>query len=136
MNLAFNYTHLDKVTIWEEALYQTASTLLYEKVLSATYLKDIVEQINKTGEYMAITHNTVFWHARPCDEAIRKNFIAYGHLDHPVPYFGKEIKHVFVFGAQTDKRHQELLKRLSVFVADAMTHPEYYQEEAMKKYFG
>lgn len=115
LQIAYQFQSMHSVKSWEEALYKATSQLIHEKIVSANYLKDIVEEINKSGSYMALSHDTVVFHARP-SEYVFKEFISYMTLEEPIHYFDKVIHHVFVFGARTEDFHLALLSKISTFL--------------------
>ncbi len=103
-------------------------------VLSSAYLKEIIEQVHASGPYMAITRDTVFMHARP-HEGVKQPFVAFLYTEEPIGYFGRQIKHYFVFGAKDDSTHQKLLSHVSRFVTAMKEDPSLIDEEAFVKWF-
>ncbi len=107
---------VERLDSWEEGLYKSVSPLLQVGVLTSMYLKEIVEQIHKSGPELALTKDTVFLHARP-HEGVEIPFIAFLHTEEPVQYFGRPIHNYFVFGAKDDDTHRKILARISQFVS-------------------
>lgn len=132
--IAHRFKTVEQLLSWEEALYKATSQLIEKKVLSANYLKDIVEEVNRSGAYMAITHDTVLFHARPSDY-IFKEFISYLKVDEGITYFDKTIHHVFVFGARTPDYHQILLRQISMFITETKSDPSLLELNTMTQWF-
>jgi len=128
------FVRTKRLNSWEEGLYKATAELLQLDVLKSSYLKEIIEQVHASGPYMAITRDTVFMHARP-HEGVKQPFVAFLHTEEPVAYFGRQIRHYFVFGAKDDHTHQQLLSYVSRFVTAMKEDPALIEEEAFVKWF-
>ncbi len=132
--IRLHFQKVDELETWEEGLYKATAELLQMGVLTSMYLKEIIEQIHRSGPYMAITKEPLFLHARP-HEGVRKPFIAFLRSKRPIDYFGKDIKNCFVFGATNDKTHQNLLSLVSRYVSAMVENPSLIDGEAFLKWF-
>lgn len=127
----FSYQTKRSIDTWETALYEAASDALHRKVMSAIYLKDIVDAVLESKTVFVMNDQVVLFHARP-SEHVRKEFIAYMHVNNGVGYFDKTLHHVFVFGARDEALHIVLLKTLTRFVMEASTDDKLYRQDRMR----
>lgn len=133
-DLYFSHVTTDQVDSWEDGLYQAAHEAYSRKVITALYLKDVVDMVIEEEGKLVLNDDTVLWHATP-SEQVRKNYVGYIGVKQPFMYYGKPIKHAFVFGAQTYKDHLSMLKWITQFVMDASVNKKLYQEIPMEDYF-
>ncbi len=127
-NLRLHSEHVERIDSWEEGLYKATAPLLQANVLTSMYLKEIVEEVHRSGETLALGKEVVYFHARP-HEGVNENFIACVHTEEPVRYFNQPIRHLFVFGAKSDAEHREILSLTSRYVS-AMREDSSLKEEA------
>jgi mannitol/fructose-specific phosphotransferase system IIA component (Ntr-type) len=130
----YSYKVEKALSNWEEALYIAAKDALHDKVISALYLKDVVDTVSELKSLLVINNDTVLLHARP-SEYVRKDFLAYLEIKESVPFFDKSINHVFLFGAQTQGDHVKLLKWITRFTMEAATDKTLYTCKSLKDYF-
>ncbi|MFH5881124.1 MAG: PTS sugar transporter subunit IIA [Candidatus Izemoplasmataceae bacterium] len=130
----FSYKEIDKVENWEEALYKAAADALHSKVITALYLKEVVDVVEQAKTMLVINDDTVLLHAEP-SENVRKDCLCYLKLDESVGFFNKKVKHVFLFGARTPDYHLKLLKWITKFTMEASTSHKLYERDLIHGYF-
>lgn len=124
---------VETIENWETALYQVASEALRAKALGALYLKEVVDTVQTAQAMLVLNDDTILFHARP-SESVRQATISYLHVKNGVPYFNKTLHHVFLFAAQTDQEHLDMLKVLSRLVFEQTTNHTLYRSDAMRQY--
>ncbi len=134
VKIRFSFSKVKKLYSWEQGLYKATQEFLQTGVMSSLYLKDVVDEIHKSGRYMVITKDTAILHAQSY-ATIKEPFICYLYSQQSVHFFGKHIHHIFVFGAKNPENHQWLLSTLSYFITALREDASLIGEEAMAKWF-
>ena len=130
----YYFKHMDTLDNVDEALNHALREPLENGDVKSLYLKHVIDEIAKSGPYMAITHDVLFLHTRD-HESVNAPFISYVYLDTPMGYYDKSIHHIFALGSFDDAMHRRMLSALSHYISDVREDPSLMEDVAMRNWF-
>jgi mannitol/fructose-specific phosphotransferase system IIA component (Ntr-type) len=101
----YHYEEVDAFDTVDSALSVALRIPLEANAIKSIYLKHVIDEIRTSGKHMALTNDVLFLHTRN-HESVKRPFISYVFSKTPMPYYGKEIKHIFAFGSLDDDTHR------------------------------
>lgn len=111
-------------TDWEDAVRKSASALLENGKITASYIDEMITTAKEVGPYIVITKHVALPHARP-ESGAKEIAIGIATLEHPVE-FGNEandpVKYVFSLSAVDQNTHIQAMAEL----AELLDRPEFY----------
>ncbi len=128
--IRFSHEVIDQLKSIEEGVFKATAVLLLSGVFSSMYLKNVLEELYASGPYMLISADTILCHARP-NSHVYEAFVSHLETKEPVRYEGRDIRHLFVFGATSNDEHRRLLSRISRFISSE----DIYDETTMSMAF-
>lgn len=130
----YYFRHLSTLDNVDEALNRALKEPLENGDVKSLYLRHVIDEIAKSGPYMAITSDVLFLHTRDHD-SVNVPFISYVYLDEPMDYYDKRIRHIFALGSHDDAMHRRMLSALSHFIADVRDDSSLMDEHSMQAWF-
>lgn len=121
--IRFSYEKVDRLDTIESGLYKATKELLFAGVFNSMYLKDVTEELSRSGAYMLVNKDTVLLHARP-SKNVKEAFVAYLYTEEPITYYQKAVQHIFVFGGKDTQDHQALLSLIARYIASNASYDE------------
>ena len=111
-------------TDWEDAVRKSASALLENNKISASYIDEMINTCKEVGPYIVITKHVALPHARP-EAGAKEIAIGIATLEHPIE-FGNEandpVKYVFSLSAVDQNTHIQAMSQL----AELLDKAEFY----------
>lgn len=109
---------------WEDAVRKSASALLENGKISASYIDAMINTAKEVGPYIVITKHVALPHARP-ESGAKEIAIGIATLETPVE-FGNEandpVKYVFSLSAVDQSTHLQAMSEL----AELLDKEEFY----------
>ena len=108
-----------KVTDWKEAIQLAAQALVEDGSVETSYIKAMIENVNKFGSYIIIAPKVAMPHARP-EDGVNKNGISLLRVQEGVSFEeeGEKVYLFFVLGAVSSDSHIETLMALMDLIED------------------
>jgi mannitol/fructose-specific phosphotransferase system IIA component (Ntr-type) len=111
-------------TDWEDAVRKSASALLENGKITASYIDEMINTCKEAGPYIVITKHVALPHARP-EAGAKEIAIGIATLEHPVE-FGNEdndpVKYIFSLSAVDQNTHIQAMSEL----AELLDKEEFY----------
>jgi mannitol/fructose-specific phosphotransferase system IIA component (Ntr-type) len=109
---------------WEDAVRKSASALLENNKITASYIDAMISTAKEVGPYIVITKHVALPHARP-ETGAKEIAIGIATLEHPVE-FGNEandpVKYIFSLSAVDQSTHIQAMAEL----AELLDKEEFY----------
>lgn len=100
---------------WEEAVRKSASALLENNKITASYIDEMINTCKEVGPYIVITKHVALPHARP-ETGAKEIAIGIATLEHPIE-FGNEandpVKYIFSLSAVDSSSHIQAMSQLA-----------------------
>lgn len=99
---------------WEDAIRKSASALLENGKITATYIDAMINTAKEAGPYIVITKHVALPHARP-ETGAKEIAMGISTLDHPVKFGNKDndpVKYVFSLSATDHESHLQAMAEL------------------------
>lgn len=113
-----NIEILNDVFSWEDAITAAANPLLNKKFIEKSYIKAMIDSVNKNGSYIVVIPQVALAHARP-DTGVIKTGISFLKLNQFVMFpESKPVNIVMVLAANEEKQHLELMSKLAEIFMD------------------
>jgi mannitol/fructose-specific phosphotransferase system IIA component (Ntr-type) len=109
---------------WEDAIRKSASALLENGKVTASYIDAMISTAKEAGPYIVITKHVALPHARP-ETGAKEIAIGIATLEHPVEFGNKDndpVKYVFSLSATDPESHVHAMAEL----ADLLDKEEFY----------
>ena len=109
---------------WEDAIRKSASALLENDKITASYIDAMIKTTKEVGPYIVITKYVALPHARPEDGA-KEIAIGIATLEHPIEFGNIDndpVKYVFSLSALDNDSHLQAMSEL----ADLLGKEEFY----------
>lgn len=106
-----NIQIVDSVTDWQASIKIASLPLLEQKIITNTYVINMIENIKKMGFYIILTDNVAMPHARP-EQGVNKNGVSLLKLNNFVYYGEQKIYLIFILAAIDSNSHIDTLKKL------------------------
>lgn len=106
-----NIQIVDSVTDWQASIKIASLPLLEQKIITNTYVNNMIENIKKMGFYIILTDNVAMPHARP-EQGVNKNGVSLLKLNNFVYYGEQKIYLIFILAAIDSNSHIDTLKKL------------------------
>ncbi len=103
---------------WEDAVRKSASALLENGKITASYIDAMVNTAKEAGPYIVITKHVALPHARP-EAGAKEIAIGIATLEHPVEFGNADndpVKYVFSLSAVDQKTHIQAMAQLAVLL--------------------
>jgi len=110
---------------WEEAIRKSASVLLENDKITASYIEAIIRNVRDDGPYIVITKHVALSHARP-EAGAKEIAIGIATLEHPVKFGNKDndpVKYVFTLSATNSESHLQAISEL----VELLEKEEFYE---------
>lgn len=100
----------DKMTVWERALYTTASPLIRRGSITEEYVRCIIDRLEEAGPYMFVTEDLILAHARP-ENGVRHMDLSIGVVPEGMPFAeGKTARIIFLLVVEDQQKHMGILR--------------------------
>lgn len=99
---------------WEEAIKKSASALLQNDKITASYIDAMISTTKEAGPYIVITKHVALPHAKP-EAGAKEIAIGIATLKHPVKFGNKgndPVKYVFTLSAIDNESHLQAMAEL------------------------
>jgi mannitol/fructose-specific phosphotransferase system IIA component (Ntr-type) len=109
---------------WEDAVRKSASALLENNKISASYIDAMINTAKEVGPYIVITKHVALPHARP-EAGAKEIAIGIATLEHPVEFgnaANDPVKYVFSLSAVDQNTHLQAMAEL----AELLDKEEFY----------
>lgn len=106
-----NIQIVDSVTDWQASIKIASLPLLEQKIITNTYVNNMIENIKKMGFYIILTDNVAMPHARP-EQGVNKNGVSLLKLNNFVYYGEQKIYLIFILAAIDSNSHIDTIKKL------------------------
>lgn len=111
-------------TDWEDAVRKSASALLENGKIEASYIDEMISTCKEVGPYIVITKHVALPHARP-EAGAKEIAIGIATMEHPIE-FGNEdndpVKYIFSLSAVDQNTHIQAMSEL----AELLDKEEFY----------
>lgn len=113
-----NIEILNDVFSWEDAITAAANPLLNKKFIEKSYIKAMIDSVNKNGSYIVVIPQVALAHARP-ETGVIKTGISFLKLNQIVMFpENKPVNIVMVLAVNEEKQHLELMSKLAEIFMD------------------
>jgi mannitol/fructose-specific phosphotransferase system IIA component (Ntr-type) len=110
---------------WEDAVRKSASALLENNKISASYIDAMINTAKEVGPYIVITKHVALPHARP-EAGAKEIAIGIATLEHPIEFGNADndpVKYVFSLSAVDSNTHLQAMAEL----AELLDKKEFYK---------
>lgn len=108
-----NIKILDNVNSWEESIISAADILLKKSVIKESYIKAMINNVNKNGSYIVVMPQIALAHARS-ETGVIQTGLSLLKLNQPVLFPEKKsVKIVVVLAAEQEDSHLQLMSELA-----------------------
>jgi mannitol/fructose-specific phosphotransferase system IIA component (Ntr-type) len=110
---------------WEDAVRKSASALLENNKISASYIDAMITTAKEVGPYIVITKHVALPHARP-EAGAKEIAIGIATLEHPIEFGNADndpVKYVFSLSAVDSNTHLQAMAEL----AELLDKKEFYK---------
>lgn len=111
---------------WKDAVQKSASLLLNDGDITASYIDGIFESVKEYGPYFVIAPHVALAHA-PSKDGAKRLALGVSILATPVDFHSKDndpVKYIFTLSSPDSNSHLEAMKEL----VDLLSDPSFYSK--------